>query len=165
MWHGLGTLTVGSLVGAALVTGTAVAVTTASAGTVTACAQRGSGHLRAVQSPEDCRAGETPLTWNQRGPAGPRGLPGVSGVVNLVAESVRDATDVKGVNVTCPPGKTVIGGGANITSDEHAVPVAITSSQFNSVPTANAWFAQAIEMRPVRTAWQVNAFVICANAR
>jgi hypothetical protein len=104
-----------------------------------------------------------PLRWNERGPSGPSGPPGVAGIVTIVEQSQRDASDVKGANGNCPPGKTVLGGGANITSDDLAVPVAITSSEFNATATAKAWFAQATEMRRVASAWRVNAFVACAS--
>lgn len=169
MWQRMrtpaGGAVLGGAVGLLLAGGVAYAVTSGSGQAITACAHRNSGALRVVGSADQCRENERVVQWNTRGPAGPRGLPGVSGIETLVEQSERDASDVKAINASCPPGKTVLGGGANVTSDEFAVPVALTASQFNATPTANAWFAQAIEMRPVESAWQVNAFVVCALAR
>ena len=169
MWRRMRTPAGGAVVGAAvgllLASGIAYAMTSGSGEVIVGCAHRNSGALRLVGSADQCRENEGVLRWNIRGPAGPRGLPGIAGIETLVEQSERDASDVKAINASCPPGKTVLGGGANITSDEFAVAVALTASQFNATPTANAWFAQAIEMRPVESAWQVNAFVVCALAR
>jgi hypothetical protein len=44
-----------------------------------ACAHPANGALRLVASPADCRQPESPISWNQQGPAGqpgPAGLPG-----------------------------------------------------------------------------------------
>ncbi len=36
------------------------------------------GSIRIVADPSQCKSSETPLSWNQVGPQGPIGLPGLS---------------------------------------------------------------------------------------
>ncbi len=48
-------------------------------GIIYACAQKNSGDLRIVESPDDCRKPEVALWWNQVGPAGDPGPPGAPG--------------------------------------------------------------------------------------
>ncbi len=47
-------------------------------GTITGC-YRGSGDLRVIDGSESCRARETRITWNQRGPRGDPGATGPAG--------------------------------------------------------------------------------------
>jgi hypothetical protein len=50
-------------------------------GQIDACYSSSSGHLRVLDATQDdaCRHGETALSWNQRGPAGARGVDGERG--------------------------------------------------------------------------------------
>lgn len=50
-----------------------------SAQVITACVDQKEGYLRVIDASEACRSGETRLTWNQVGPAGPQGEPGPPG--------------------------------------------------------------------------------------
>jgi len=77
-----------------------------------------------------CKSGYASLTWNQTGPqgpagatgpAGPQGPAGISGyqvVTNTIVNSGTFCQQVAcgaHVDVTCPPGDQVLGGGANYT--------------------------------------------------
>jgi hypothetical protein len=53
--------------------GVAFATIPDSNGTIHACYEKKSGHLRVVESAADCRAKETAISWNQEGRPGPPG--------------------------------------------------------------------------------------------
>jgi hypothetical protein len=83
---------------------------------INACKQN-NGQIRIVNSPDDCRRGELPISWNQagipgpQGPAGPtgmRGAPGVTGPVGATGPTgMRGATGYTGApGVTGPVGAT-----------------------------------------------------------
>jgi hypothetical protein len=59
--------------------GVAVAAIPDSEGVIHGCYQKRSGALRVVESADDCRATERPLTFNQQGPRGATGPPGPPG--------------------------------------------------------------------------------------
>jgi Collagen triple helix repeat (20 copies) len=48
-------------------------------GVIHACANNGNGQVRIVGADESCKTNETPLTWNQAGPAGAAGPAGPAG--------------------------------------------------------------------------------------
>lgn len=48
-------------------------------GTIQGCYNRVTGSLRVAENADDCRALETPIKWNQRGPKGDPGIPGPTG--------------------------------------------------------------------------------------
>src|ERR671928_1701294 len=62
---------------AVLVTGGIAAASSVSDGTINACVKN--GDVRIVGSTSDCKKNEKALTWNQRGPAGPKGERGPKG--------------------------------------------------------------------------------------
>jgi hypothetical protein len=92
------------------------------------------------------------------GPAGPQGAAGVSGLQIVNAQSVNDSTDDKSVQVSCPAGKQVVGGGARIYGG--AAYAALDESYPNSATT---WRATAYETDPTGAGWYVIAFALCAN--
>jgi hypothetical protein len=62
----------------------AVMAATASDDVIHACVSRGllglgTGNVRIVDEPDDCRRTEDPLSWNRQGPAGPPGAAGPQG--------------------------------------------------------------------------------------
>jgi hypothetical protein len=59
--------------------GIAVAAIPDSSGVIHGCYGKSNGQLRVVDSAGGCKKNETAISWNQRGPAGPRGLPGPRG--------------------------------------------------------------------------------------
>lgn len=100
-------------------------------GTIHGCRKNSNGTLRVIdaEAGQTCQAGETALTWNQRGPAGPPGPAGPSGPVGpqgppgvgvagyqFIETSVNvpaGYSDPNGltVNVSCPQGLEATGGG------------------------------------------------------
>jgi hypothetical protein len=46
---------------------------------INACVKKGTGQVRVVRAGAACRRGESPLSWNAQGPAGPRGAAGPTG--------------------------------------------------------------------------------------
>jgi hypothetical protein len=65
--------------------------TTAAAQVINACA-KSNGALRVVAAPTDCKASETPLSWNQQGPKGDpgdMGEPGMDGAPGSDASVLR----------------------------------------------------------------------------
>jgi len=83
-------LTIGALVAiGAATTAVAVADTPSVDQQIHACVSRGligigTGSIRIVSDTNQCRGNETPLTWNQQGPAGPQGATGPQGAQGLV---------------------------------------------------------------------------------
>jgi hypothetical protein len=65
---------------AVLVSGGIAAATNGSDGTINACVGR-DGDVRIARKATDCTRKETALTWNQKGPAGPKGETGAKGPV------------------------------------------------------------------------------------
>jgi hypothetical protein len=72
--------------GSLLVGGVTIAVAEAGGERIVSCANE-QGYVRIVDKPEDCRARETVVTWNERGPAGPQGAPGASVVAYDVSSN------------------------------------------------------------------------------
>ena len=76
--RGAKALAVGAVAIAALAAD-GIATATHDANTVHACKSQSNGAVRIVDSPEDCRKSEDPLSWNRQGPAGPAGAQGPQG--------------------------------------------------------------------------------------
>jgi hypothetical protein len=86
------------------------------------CVADSNGSLRIVQAEDECRRSETPLSWNQSGPAGEPGADGqdgVSGRTRIVFEEQFSLSSgpVFQVLVSCPFGQVVVGGGGSTSSD------------------------------------------------
>ena len=91
------------------------------------------------------------------GPAGAQGQPGLSGVENVTAESVSNSTSSKAMDVACPAGKRLIGGGARLYNGGSFVAVD------ESYPLNDTtWRATAYEVNPTGANWSVRVFAICA---
>lgn len=101
----------------------------------------------------------------EAGPAGPAG--GLSGYERVTQESAFDSSSPKFVLATCPTGKRLISGGAEIFAGVapggglRFSPAALTSS--SPIPDGDRWFAGAIEPVPDSGAWLLTAYAICAN--
>ena len=104
------------------------------------------------------------------GSAGAQGLqgppgPSLSGYEMIRADTPNDSQDVKQLQIPCPTGKSVIGGGARV--DRQGALVALgTSLPAPALPTAGTgpgWLAEAFETTPTNNNWSLYAFVICAT--
>jgi hypothetical protein len=102
------------------------------------------------------------------GPAGPKGAdgaagapgaPGVSGREIVVAESDTNSDTEKTALATCPAGKQVIGGGANVYPND--VDDVFVRDSYPSSTTG--FFVEAQEALAVADNWQVAAYAICAT--
>jgi hypothetical protein len=87
----------------------AVATIPDASGVIHGCYNK-SGDLRVIDDAvETCKQNETPLNWNQTGPQGPSGP--LSGWEIVTEDLVIPPTFDQGVDVECPQGKKVVGGG------------------------------------------------------
>jgi len=100
-----------------------------------------------------------------QGPAGPagtagaQGAPGLAGLEIVTASSTTDSSVAKFVDVSCPAGKHVVGGGAHIWD------AGGKAALDESYPTsATAWRATAYEVVATPLNWHISAYAICAVA-
>jgi hypothetical protein len=107
---------------------------------------------------DDFKAGQIPAgPPGPAGPAGPAGAPGVSQKQIVTAETASDSSSPKQITTSCPAGKQVIGGGANITGVGGP-------ALFASHPaTTTSWFSFAYEVNATGGAWRLKNYVICAK--
>ena len=92
------------------------------------------------------------------GPAGPQGSPGVSAVQIVTADSADNSVPFKPIDVTCPGGKKVLGGGARLFGAGGDVAID------ESYPTdASTWHAVGYEVIGTALSWHISAYAICAN--
>jgi hypothetical protein len=151
----------GTAVAAKLITGTQIANNSIAGADVK------NGSLQSKDLSAKARAALTGAAGPQgaQGPAGPAGpegaagVPGVSGREVVVASSDTNSDAEKDVLATCPDGKRVIGGGANVfpnTVDDVVVREAFPSS-------ATGFYVEAQEIGAVADNWQVAAYAICAT--
>lgn len=100
-----------------------------------------------------------------RGLQGPQGAPGISGYEVVSAASPFDSNASKGAAVSCPAGKRLLGGGAEIfpsvaDPNRDTAPVVLASSTSNN---NDGWIAHAVEIGTYTFSWDLTATAICAN--
>ncbi len=109
-------MTTAAGIGAAAVTAAAIP---SADGTIAACRNATTGEIRIIDpaAGQTCQSRlELPLTWNQRGepgPPGPAGPPGPGFTTTISVSSGANLApgEVRTIDVTCPPGTVVTGGG------------------------------------------------------
>src|SRR6266516_775165 len=95
-------------------------------GLINGCFQKSTGKLRVIDpsssrpSLRACHPDEVAIHWNQVGPAGPPGPPGLSGYEMVEATFVVPAGGFVRDTVSCPSGKKVLGGGAQVVGEGSA---------------------------------------------
>jgi hypothetical protein len=180
-----------AVVAGGAVTATAVAVPDSS-GVIHGCYSKGNGQLRVVDRASDCRTREQLLTWNQRGPAGPQGLPGAKG--NTGAQGPAGTTGAQGPvgpqgpaassgllstqrpTATSPAGETNNGHGATATCPTGTKllsggyrltglpPAHIAHDDNGPVDGAEAWHAFARnEFVENGSGWGITVTALCAK--
>ena len=93
------------------------------------------------------------------GPAGPQGAPGLAGVEIVTAESANSSNSQHQVDATCPAGKRIVGGGAQVYGAN------AEAALDESFPVdATKWRARAYEVVATADNWHVVAFAVCAVA-
>jgi hypothetical protein len=103
-----------------------------------------------------------------RGDTGAQGVPGpagISGYEVVSAASPFDSNASKGAAVSCPAGKRLLGGGAEIfpsvaDPNRDTAPVMLASSTSND---HDGWIAHAVEIGTYTFSWDLTATAICAN--
>jgi hypothetical protein len=102
------------------------------------------GALIAVDSAASCPSGYTALNWNQTGPQGPAGPPGLSNFMHAASEVyVSQTGHFAGLN--CPPGYIAIDGTAAVVDDNtgELLPidpgVGVEVVLTNGLPTGYRW--------------------------
>lgn len=107
---------------------------------------------------DDFKPGQIPAgPAGPAGPQGPAGTPGVTQREVVTVNTASDSSSPKQLTATCPAGKVVIGGGAEI---DGAVGPALASSR--PIGTTQ-WFAFAYEVNATGGAWSVTSYAICAR--
>jgi hypothetical protein len=91
-------------------------------GLISGCYAKVGGDLRVIDaSSSSCKSNEIEIEWNQQGPRGPQGEPGLEGeqgppglsgyeMVDTATANV-DPLDYAQITAYCPTGKNVLGGG------------------------------------------------------
>ena len=114
------------------------------------------GQLRAV----DFAPGQIPPgPAGPAGPAGPQGVPGLAEVEIVTAATASSSNSPQQVDVTCPAGKRLVGGGA------HVYGANAEAALDESFPAdATKWRATAYEVNATAVNWHLVGFAICAVA-
>jgi hypothetical protein len=99
------------------------------------------------------------------GPQGASGPAGLSGYERVDVLSSYDSNTSKFIIATCPAGKHLLSGGAEIYPGSayqiDSLKVALTLSA--PISGSEMWIARAVEMVPEDVAWTLEAYAICAN--
>ena len=151
---------------AALVGGTAV-VGAQSVGEVRACVDP-KGSIVIVGTGVPCAKGDQALTWNIQGPAGPagpagpQGSPGVSGY-EVVAVQQMNTSNTLTVQASCPAGKRVLGGGAEVLGS-----ITVGTSvlrQSGPTPDNAGWKAFFVDFNAEPNTFGLKVSAICATVQ
>ena len=150
----------------AAIAGVGYAAIPGSNGVISAC-KDSKGALKVIdaEAGQTCNANQQPLSWNQEGPAGPQGAPGLSGREVVQAESGFSSTSTKSQHAFCPAGKMSIGGGAFVTNLDGNIRDEAALSRSMPGGTPSGWGASAFE--PVETAasWKLVVYAVCASVQ
>lgn len=84
---------------------------------INACFLKGSGQLRIVSDSSECGRSETPISWNEAGPAGPPGPPGPVSVSHVSADVSLGTGESASATASCPSPTIVTGGGFEAPAD------------------------------------------------
>ena len=103
----------------------------------------------------DFKAGQLPA--GPQGPKGDTGAPGISGL-QVVSNESASSSEAKGITVTCPEGKQVVGTGADISGGFGEVVID------QIIPTGTTVNVQGFEKAGGSALnWSIVAIAICAN--
>jgi hypothetical protein len=99
-----------------------------------------------------------------QGNPGSQGTAGISGYEIVAFESVANSISHKDVDVLCPVGKRVLGGGGRVVTstgfESGSAPIVIRASD----PFGDSgWTITAEEISPYNVNWFVRTYAICAN--
>jgi len=128
--------------------GVAAAQIPSADGTISSCYTKSTGAIRILDGDSgSCKKGETSLTWNQHGNPGingTNGTNGVSGYSIVTSDKAFGGGTFATVDVDCPAGKKVLGGGVSAVDEGTGRDVSTSALTINT-STAKAdgsgWFA------------------------
>src|SRR5262245_59392146 len=149
----------------ALGIGIAQAVIPDADGTIHACVKNVGGNVRIIDGAAKCNAGETAMTWNQKGQPGADGINGVSGLTYTSGTVGGGAGSQAGASqVPCENGQHVIGGGVHLIDVDNPVANHAEWVVTQSYPTADgkAWRAAWNIDNPQDIRFRVEITAICA---
>jgi hypothetical protein len=154
----------GSLVGVLVATGLVTLVSahpgSPTQGIIHACVNNNSGTIKIIDASTTCGANEIALDWNA---SGLPGTPGVSGLetVKTTLNNVTTTTDLL-ATASCPAGKLVLGGGAEILNRFNVNNRIYLKASFPSGPTG--WSAVAAVIEGADSGlFSFTVYAICAN--
>jgi collagen triple helix repeat protein len=160
-------------------------------GVIHGCFQKFNGdlHVVAADTPE-CPSGQLPIAWNQTGPKGEkgdsgargeqgqpgetgakgdpgapgaRGPAGVSGIERISESYVVEHDKYVSYPLSCPAGKRVIGGGAEIRNSIFPGPIPLPAIVSSGPSGDDAWTV-TIDARHTDRDWLYFFQIICASA-
>jgi hypothetical protein len=169
----------GVVVLAALLATTVSASTTPT--TYYACVNMKTGSIYMINAGDTCKAGYTPISWNQVGPQGPQGPAGPTGQTGLqgpagptqtprmttaIGEAITLSPPTIGSSVgvvvaSCPLGTVVTGGGFFVDGSSTNSSWLILDSYPDTSPIFNTWIVNAQNTGPDNVT--INAFAACLS--
>ena len=94
-----------------------------------------------------------------KGDKGSKGDPGLSGLQRVTNTSAFDSATVKMAAVSCPAGKSALGGGGFVNTTDQNAPVALRRAN----PNGEGWVTHALETTAYAGVWSLSVTVICAT--
>jgi len=165
---------------AALLAGAARASAPDAAGVIHTCFKAQSGQVRVTDGddgvPPACEDSELALAWNLTGPAGqpgaqgeqgPSGEDGLAGAPGRIITDIESrlttfyASETKSMEIDCPAGTQVIGGGGN---GGEAPQGGADITQSAPLTTGEGWYVEARrdDAVPPQMIWELVGFAMCA---
>lgn len=85
----------------------------------------------------------------------------MTGLQLVSADTAVDSSSPKAVQVPCPSGKKVLGGGVELTDNAVGSPVAVQDSR--PLTTQPGWYASAGETSAFASSWALRVWAVCAT--
>jgi hypothetical protein len=128
-------------------------------GVIRGCLKKGSKVIRVPDSAK-CRKTEKKLSWNQTGPQGELGSPGMSGYEVVTGNTDTGSGPHLRANstATCSVGKKAVGGGFNAAGTTYDVNT-VHSKPFGE----NQWIVQTAKDTDDAGDYELTAYAICVN--
>lgn len=157
---------------------------TTEAATIYGCVRKAGGYLRIVDRPSRCRASETPISFNQEGPPGPKGdagAPGIRGAQGLPGASLllldaagnqlcvlADFDTTYGTRCFVPEvGRFVFFSVSNATPEYSTIffttadctgqPYMYEASRYNAVVNDGKWYATTSQVVAAESTWMLSS--------
>ncbi len=155
---------IGILLGAGLVTIVSAHNGPLATGTIHSCVNNSSGTIHIIDASGTCAANELALDWLARGSGG------ISGLEVVSADSPPMVNNFSGVqSVSCPSGKTALGGGVRLVDAAGATAPAggFVGNSFPIGNPATGWSGSGSNLArqsPESAADHITVYAVCATA-